>query len=85
MSGPKAWLTVAEAAAYAGVGKATIYEACLQDALRHARVNGRRAIRLRPAWIDAWLEGHAASRSSAEPKQPPKGSMWLDVEEEDPL
>jgi excisionase family DNA binding protein len=55
----KAWLTVAEAAQYAGVSRDTIYTACERREVRHARVGGRRAIRLKPEWIDAWLERHA--------------------------
>ena len=54
----KAWLTVAEAAQYAGVSRDTIYTACERREIRHARVGGRRAIRLKPEWIDAWLERH---------------------------
>jgi excisionase family DNA binding protein len=55
----KTWLTVAEAAEYAGVSRDTIYTACEGREIRHARVGGRRAIRLRTEWIDAWLERHA--------------------------
>ena len=55
----KTWLTVAEGAEYSGVSRDTIYTACERRELRHARVGGRRAIRLKPEWIDAWLEGHA--------------------------
>ena len=55
----KAWLTVAEAAQCAGVSRDTIYTACERREIRHARVGGRRAIRLKPDWIDAWLERHA--------------------------
>ena len=55
----KPWLNVSEAAEYAGVSRDTIYTACERDELRSARVSGRRAIRIRPAWIDAWLERHA--------------------------
>ena len=55
----KAWLRVAEAAEYTGLSRDTIYTACEQGELRSARVSGRRAIRIRPAWIDAWLERHA--------------------------
>jgi excisionase family DNA binding protein len=55
----KAWLTVGEAAQYAGVSRDTIYTACERREIRHARVGGRRAIRLKPEWIDAWLERHA--------------------------
>jgi excisionase family DNA binding protein len=55
----KIWLNVAEAAEYAGVSRDTIYTACERRELHHARLNGRRAIRLKPEWIDAWLEKHA--------------------------
>ena len=54
----KVWLTVAEAAQYAGVSRDTIYTACERREIRQARVGGRRAIRLKPEWIDAWLERH---------------------------
>ena len=52
----KKWLTVAEGAEYAGVSRDTIYTACERGELRHVRVGGRRAIRLRPEWVDEWLE-----------------------------
>ena len=55
----KTWFNVSEAADYAGVSRDTIYTACERRELRSARVSGRRAIRIRPAWIDAWLEQHA--------------------------
>jgi len=54
----KAWLTAAEAAQYAGMSRDTIYTACEPREVRQARVGGRRAIRLKPEWIDAWLERH---------------------------
>lgn len=54
----KTWLTVAEGAEYAGVSRDTIYTACERGELQHARVGGRRAIRIKPAWIDSWLERH---------------------------
>jgi excisionase family DNA binding protein len=54
----KTWLTVAEGAEYAGVSRDTIYTACEQRELPHARLSGRRAIRLRREWIDGWLEQH---------------------------
>jgi excisionase family DNA binding protein len=56
----KPWLNVSEAAEYARVSRDTIYTACERRELRNARVSGRRAIRLRPEWIDAWLERHAS-------------------------
>ncbi len=55
----KSWLKVGEGAEYANVSRDTIYTACERGELRSVRVSGRRAIRLRPAWIDAWLERHA--------------------------
>jgi len=54
----KPWLNVTEGAEYAGVSRDTIYTACERGELRHARIGGRRAIRLKPAWIDEWLEKH---------------------------
>ena len=61
----KKWLTVAEGAAYSGVSRDTIYTACERSELRHARVGGRRAIRLRREWIDAWLEQHTRGAQHA--------------------
>ena len=55
----KTWFTVSEGAEYAGVSRDTIYTACERRELRHARIGGRRSIRLKPEWIDAWLERHA--------------------------
>ena len=61
----KTWLTVAEGATYAGVSRDTIYTACERRELHHARIGGRRSIRLKPEWIDAWLERHARSAQPA--------------------
>jgi excisionase family DNA binding protein len=66
----KKWLTVAEGAEYSGVSRDTIYTACERRELHHVRVGGRRAIRLKPEWIDAWLEQHAQGSRTA-----PHGSM----------
>lgn len=66
----KPWLTVGEGADYAGVSRDTIYTACERKELRHARVGGRRSIRLKAEWIDAWLERHAPGvqdRRTADP------------------
>jgi excisionase family DNA binding protein len=52
------WLNVKAAAAYVGVSTDTIYTACERGELRHARLSGRRSIRVRPEWIDEWLERH---------------------------
>ena len=55
----KRWLNVAEAAEYAGVSRDTIYTACEGNSLRHARVGGRRSIRIKPESIDEWLERYS--------------------------
>ena len=55
----RTWLTVTQAAEYAGVSRDTIYTACERREIRHARLGGRRAIRLKPEWIDEWLGQHA--------------------------
>ena len=55
----KRWLTVQAAASYAAVSSDTIYTACERGELQHAKVGGRRAIRIEAAWIDRWLEQHA--------------------------
>lgn len=60
----KTWFTVSEGAEYAGVSRDTIYTACERGELRHVRIGGRRSIRLKPDWIDAWLERHARGASS---------------------
>ena len=54
----KTWFTVSEGAEYAGVSRDTIYTACERGELRHARIGGRRAIRLKSVWIDEWIEKH---------------------------
>ena len=73
----KIWLTVAEDAEYSGVSRDTIYTACERGEIRHARIGGRRAIRLKPEWIDAWLERHAPG--AQEWRTAPPGSMQRGV------
>jgi excisionase family DNA binding protein len=68
----KTWLTVADAAEYSGLSRDTIYTACERGELRHARIGGRRAIRLKPEWIDEWIERHA--RGAQEGRSAPAGS-----------
>ena len=67
----KIWLNVAEAAEYAGVSRDTIYTACERREIHHARIGGRRAIRLKREWIDAWLERH--TRESLTPDDQSRG------------
>lgn len=68
-TGQNVWLNVPQGAEYAGLSRDTIYTACERGELRHARVGGRRAIRLRREWIDAWIEQHARG---------PRGTVQLD-------
>ena len=49
------WLTVAQAAVYAKVGKKTIYGEVKAGRLRAARIGNRRDLRLLSAWLDDWL------------------------------
>ncbi len=60
----KTWFTVSEGAEHAGVSRDTIYTACERAELRHVRIGGRRSIRLKTEWIDAWLERYVRGASS---------------------
>ena len=71
----KPWLNVGESAEYAGLSRDTIYTACERKELRHVRVGGRRSIRLKAEWIDAWLERHA--RGTQEPVRGSHGDALL--------
>ena len=53
------WLTLAQAAARAQVAAATVRREIKAGRIRAARVGGRRSIRLRPEWVDAWLDAVA--------------------------
>ena len=55
------WLTVKQAAARAQVGPRTIYHEVKAGRLRAARIGGRRELRFREAYVDAWLEQTAQS------------------------
>jgi excisionase family DNA binding protein len=57
---PSPWLTVAEAAQRARCGVKTVYREVQAGRLRAARIGGRRELRLRPEWVDAWLDQTSA-------------------------
>jgi len=61
------WLSVGDAAIYAALSTDTIYTACERAELRHVKVGGRKAIRIRAAWINEWLEHHASGGVKNEP------------------
>ena len=52
------WLDVGQAAMYARVSKKLLYRAVSTGRLKAARVGGRRQVRLRREWLDAFIEGH---------------------------
>lgn len=60
-----AWLTVEQAAAHAQIGKRTVYSEVKAARLKAARVGGRRELRFRVEWIDAWLEQCATPQEIA--------------------
>jgi excisionase family DNA binding protein len=51
------WLTAQQAAQHIGAGVALIYDACATGGLKHVRLCGKRNIRLRQEWVDAWMAG----------------------------
>jgi excisionase family DNA binding protein len=54
-----AWLTTLQAAARAQVSESTILREARALRLRSVRVGGRRNLRVRPEWVDSWLEGQS--------------------------
>jgi hypothetical protein len=58
---PDDWLDVERAAKHAGdVSCGLLYREIRAGRLRAVRLGGRRAVRLRRGWIDAWLLGEPA-------------------------
>ena len=53
------WLTPKEAAGRARCGVKMIYREVNAGRLRAARIAGRRELRVKPEWVDAWLESTA--------------------------
>jgi excisionase family DNA binding protein len=49
------WLTVSEAAGRARCGPKLIYREVQAGRLQAAKVGGRRELRIRAEWVDAWL------------------------------
>jgi excisionase family DNA binding protein len=52
------WFTPKEAADHLSVHVESIYDACRARGLRHLKL-GHSTIRIRRAWLDAWVEQHA--------------------------
>ena len=69
----KTWFNVSEAFFFNDTATTEIYTACERHELRSARLSGRRAIRIRPQWVDAWLEQHAAGGGQHSSGNTPSG------------
>lgn len=54
------WLDAGQGARYARVSRKLLYRAVRSGRLKAARVGGKRQVRLRREWLDAFIEGHAA-------------------------
>jgi excisionase family DNA binding protein len=63
----RTWLRVTDAAERAGVSRDTIYTAVELGKIRHVRVGGRRALRFKADWVDAWLEQFARGGATEHP------------------
>jgi excisionase family DNA binding protein len=59
------WLTAEQAAQYLQCGVKVIYRAASNGQLRVARIGGRRDIRTRTEWLDAYCERAATPQESA--------------------
>jgi excisionase family DNA binding protein len=65
---PPTWLTVREAALRARCSEGTIRREVRAERLRVVKVGGRKSLRFRAEWIDAWLEAGDAVRVSGRTK-----------------
>ena len=54
------WLTLQQGAAIVQAHEATLRREIRRGRLRAARVGGRKSIRLRRSWLDAWLEANTS-------------------------
>ena len=64
------WRTVKDAAKRAKTGEKLIYREVTAGRLKAARVGGRRELRLRDEWIDAWLEASTAAPREVQAVRP---------------
>ena len=57
---PDPWLTLQQGAVIVQTHEATLRREIQRGRLRSVRVGGRKSIRLRRSWLDAWLEASTA-------------------------
>jgi hypothetical protein len=62
----KPWLTVEDAASMRRSAQTRSTPLAKRGELRHVKVGGRKAIRLRTEWIDGWLETSCDWRARTE-------------------
>ena len=62
---PDEWLDLNAAAAEVKTSTATLRREARRGTLRHARIGGRKSIRLRRAWLTEWLERSATPVENA--------------------
>ena len=53
---PDPWLTLQQSSVIVQTHEATLRREIRGGRLRHARIGGRKSIRIRRSWLDAWLE-----------------------------
>lgn len=54
------WLDAGQGAAYARVSRKLLYRAVRSGRLKAARVGGKRQVRLRREWLDAFIESQVS-------------------------
>lgn len=59
------WLNIEQACEYLNVSKDIIYEGVNAKGLKHVRVMGRRDLRFKRSWLDAWFEEFATVNKAA--------------------
>ena len=64
--------TAGEAAQRVGVYVETIYDACKTGGLKHARIGGRRSIRIQAEWLDDWMSEFIRDTTADAAKRPKK-------------
>ena len=80
----KTWLTVAESAEYAGVSRDAICTACERGELHHARIGGRRSIRVKAQWINAGSNDTHGERNMHRPASTARWTTALELRRHDP-